>query len=408
MLPTFASLQTPIYGFAICKRELAHPQTLMFYTMDEQHRYTLDRSSRKHKCPECDKNRLVRYMDSTTDEYLPDRYGRCDREANCGYHLSPKADGYAKMIWESERGNHAGNWTPTAPRRQSKPPQKPEPVFVPPDVLKATLKEYGQNVFLNNLMQRVAFPFTDEEISRVVSQYYLGTVGRGYLTGAITFPYIDIHHRTRAIQVKQFDADNHTTATNYIHSIIESHHRKKNLTLPDWIEPYKNNDLKVSCLFGEHLLTKYPKNPVALVEAPKTAVYATLYIGFPNDPKNLLWLAVYNLSSLNYEKCRELKGRRVLLFPDLSESGQAYDQWSSKAKELQRQIPGSRFEVSDLLEKRASQQERKDGADLADHLIKMDWRQFRKPPGTFTFTNHHGKQINLTINEHGYPAIWDK
>ncbi len=375
--------------------------------MPKPHRYALDRSSKTHPCPECGKKKFVRYVDNTTAEYLPDRYGRCNREENCRYHLSPKTDGYAKMIWDSERGNHRGNWKPAARSYQTKPPKKPDPVFVPPDVLQATLKAYGQNVFLNNLMKRVAFPFTDEDISRVVSQYYLGTVSRGYLAGAITFPFIDVHHRTRAIQVKKFDEDNHTIETNYIHSIIESHHRRKNTPLPDWIEPYKNNDLKVSCLFGEHFLSKYPNNPIALVEAPKTAIYGTLYFGFPDDPKNLLWLAVYNLSSLNYEKCKALEGRRVFLFPDLSKGGHAYDQWSSKAKELQRQIPGSRFKVSDLLEKIGKQPERERGADLADYLIKLDWRQFRKPPEICTFTNHHGKQITLTINEHGYPAIWD-
>ena len=391
--------------------------------MPEPHRYALDRSSKKYDCPECSKKKFVRYMDSTTREYLPDRYGRCDREAKCGYYLSPKADGYAKMIWESERGNHVGNWKPTAPPvSPPRPLAELDPVFIPPDVLRATLKGYGANVFLQSLMQRVAFPFTDEDISKVVSQYYLGTTNRGFWAGAITFPYIDIHHRTRAIQVKKFDEQNHTVKTTFIHSIVEKHHRENNKPLPDWIEPYKNNDLKVSCPFGEHLLTKYPNNPVAVVEAPKTALYGTLYFGFPDNPESLLWLAAYNLSSLNYEKCKELKGRRVYLFPDLSKDGTAYEQWSRKAEELQRLIPGSRFKVSDLLEKGAEQQAREDGADLADYLIRLDWRKFRQPttpaadettqpaqlaPGMHTLTNREGVSFQLEINEHEYPAIWD-
>ena len=88
------------------------------------------------------------------------------------------------------------------------------------------------------------------------------------------------------------------------------------------------NETKVSCLFGEHLLSKYQTNPIALVEAPKTAIIATLYFGFPDNPKNFLWLAVYNLSSLNIDKCKVLQGRKVFLLPDLN----AFDNWSQKRK----------------------------------------------------------------------------
>src|SRR5690606_37948822 len=141
---------------------------------------------------------------------------------------------------------------------------------------------------------------------------------------------------------------------------------------------YNKNEIKVSCLFGEHLLSKYPQNPVALVEAPKTAIYGTLYFGFPEQPTNLLWLAVYNLSSLNLNKCQALKGRNVLLFPDLSKDGKAFELWSNKAAKIQKRLQGTYFHVSDLLEQLASQQDKEQGKDLADYLIKRDWRDFRK------------------------------
>jgi hypothetical protein len=131
-------------------------------------------------------------------------------------------------------------------------------------------------------------------------------------------------------------------------------------------------------LFGEHLLSKYPYNPVALVEAPKTAIYGTLYFGFPEQPTNLLWLAVYNLSSLNLNKCKALKGRNVYLFPDLSKDGKAFELWSNKAAEIQKRLQGTYFHVSDLLEQLAPQQDKEQGKDIADYLIKQDWRLFRK------------------------------
>lgn len=99
------------------------------------------------------------------------------------------------------------------------------------------------------------------------------------------------------------------------------------------------NDKKVTCLFGEHLSSKYQTNPIALVEAPKTAIIATLYFGFPDNTKNFLWLAVYNFSSLNIAKCKVLQGRKVFLFPDLK----CFDNWSKKANNLRKQMPGTFF-----------------------------------------------------------------
>ena len=134
----------------------------------------------------------------------------------------------------------------------------------------------------------------------------------------------------------------------------------------------------MTCLFGAHLLKKYPYNPIALVEAPKTAIYGTLYFGPPETSTNFLWLAVYNLTSLTVNRCKALEGRNVILFPDLSETGNAFDLWSKKAKELNDKIDGATFKVSDLLESVATPTERTEGGDLADYLINIDWRQTRQ------------------------------
>jgi hypothetical protein len=308
--------------------------------------------------------RFVRYVDST-GEYLPEQYGRCDREVNCGYHLNPYADGY---------GREDSSYTRTLPLVKAKKPQVLN--YIPKSVLKETLQGYENNVFVQNLANRVKYPFPERDLEQVISMYYLGCVNNGYRRGAITFPFIDSEMNVRAIQVKQFNEDNHTTGTDFLHSIIEKHHTKRGEDLPDWLQEYQKNESKVSCLFGEHLLKKYPLNPIALVEAPKTALYGTLYFGFPDSPNSLLWLAVYNLSSLTAEKCGPLHGRRVILFPDLSENGRAFQLWSEKANSFR--IPGAKFIVSDLLENHAGEVERAKGLDLADYLIERDWRKFRK------------------------------
>lgn len=340
-----------------------------------EHRYKLEKGNKKHLCPDCNKKTFVRYIDTETGDYLPEDYGRCDREIKCSYFLNPYIDGYAKMIVDQERGEYSGKWKPKPVMRQ--PRQTPTPVFIPDEVLKQTLHGYDKNVFIQNLLSRVSFPFDAKDVERVISQYYLGTVCNGYRAGAITFPYIDKAANVRAIQVKQFDQINHTCSTDFLHSIIEKFHQNKNEALPGWLETYQKNETKVSCSFGEHLLSKYPLNPVGLVEAPKTAIYGTLYFGFPEQPENLLWLAVYNLSSLSLEKCKALHGRDVYLFPDLSKDGKAFTDWSNKAKQFTEFIPGTRFEVSDFLETFAPNELKEQGADIADILIKMDWRKFR-------------------------------
>lgn len=59
-----------------------------------------------------------------------------------------------------------------------------------------------------------------------------------------------------------------------------------------------------------------------------------------------------------------------MLFPDLSKDGNTFKLWSDKAKELNQMIQNSSFEVSDLLEQFATDEERENGLDLADFIIK--------------------------------------
>jgi len=346
----------------------------------ENYRFQLEKSSKKHLCPACNKRRFVRFIDTEKHEYLPPIYGRCDREADCNYFLSPYSDNYAHEIIRQEQQNQPGQWKPKpipAPR-----PQAPaKPVYIPNEILQATqTRPISKNNFIQNLAKNVHFPFNLEDLNHLVELYKIGTISKGNLSGSISFPFVDKAGNVRAIQVKQFDQNNHTTQTNFIHSIIEKAFKYESKPLPDWLTAYTQQDKKVSCLFGEHLLTKYQQNPVALVEAPKTCIYANLYFGFPDEaPTNLLWLSTFNLSSLNLEKVKVLQGRTVVLFPDCSTTGKAFNLWSERAQQFSKAMPATRFLVSDLLEQNATEAERQKGFDLADYLIKQDWRKFRKP-----------------------------
>ena len=350
----------------------------------EDYPCSLEKGSRKHRCPQCGRKTFVRYIDTTTGEYLPEQYGRCDHEQSCGYHLNPLTDGHYK------RNGNAPAPVRLPRRLQAPPKQQPTaaPVVIPDEVFKPLEAAGLCSGFVRNLRQNVPFPFPDTDISKAVQLYRLGAVSGGYMAGAVCFPFIDTHGNIRAVQVKQFDEANHTTATTFLHSMLETYYKQRG-GVPDWLQRYTEQEKRVTCLFGAHLLKAYPRNPVALVEAPKTAVVGTLYHGFPDESSNNpVWVAVYNKSSFTYDKLKALEGRRVEVFPDLSTTTDkdgnpketTFQEWKRKAEALQAEHPRLDFSFNDFLEQVATDEQRAAGLDLADFLINEDWRESRPTP----------------------------
>ena len=104
----------------------------------------------------------------------------------------------------------------------------------------------------------------------------------------------------------------------------------------------------------------YPDKTVAIAESEKNAVVASVF-----SPE-LIWLSCGNLNGLSIEKCKVLEGRNVILFPDLK----AFNLWSEKAIEIQKQC-NCTIQVSNLLENIASDDEKRDGQDIADFIIRQ-------------------------------------
>ena len=129
------------------------------------------------------------------------------------------------------------------------------------------------------------------------------------------------------------------------------------------------------CIFGEHLLKNNNKT-VAIVESEKTAIIASVY--FPQ----YVWIAVGSLNNLNIKRCSILKGRNVILFPDIN----GFNKWSTKALEI-KEI--AYVHVSDIIERIATDEERIKSLDIVDYLI-----QNRDKSG-------------FAITEFGYPTFWD-
>ncbi len=391
-------------------------------------RYQLPKKAIKTDCPNCGpkhRKTLSRYVDTQTGEPLPERYGRCDRESNCGYHLNPYQKGPSGLSYHDEvkarsslgpipkswfsiaaRQKHQGdskqtiitrlihqeNATPEQAERVvtylfDKPdagpslaePTPPTQVFTIPDtVLQQSLGHYERNQFAWLLRRHFGAGVAEDLLKR----FNIGTSGRW--PGACVFWYIDEQQRIRGGQIKLFDDTFHTvkyvvkegekrTRTTWVHSAYARRCDQQNQPYPDWLTDYmdERNDVQKSpCLFGlPQLLTAPSDQPVAIVEAPKTAVIGTLY--FPG----FIWLAVGALSYLNAERLAPVRGRKIELYPDLSKDGSAFDRWNRVAGELLAQ--GFNITVSTYLEDNATETEKAAGLDMADFLLEQ-WNEY--PP----------------------------
>ncbi|MQY78045.1 MAG: hypothetical protein GH151_02450 [Bacteroidetes bacterium] len=307
------------------------------------HRYILQPykgMNTRYRCPSCNKGKTFsRYIDKETGEHLAPDVGRCNRESNCGYHYTPK---------QYFQDNNISFDTPL-PKLYTKP--KPKPVsFIPVEVFKQSLRNYESNNFAKFLLGL----FGVEIASKIISRYFIAT--SKYWDGATVFWQIDSLGKIRTGKIMLYnpvtgkrvkEPFNHIT---WIHKAIKQ---------PEF-------ELK-QCLFGEHLLRAELLKPVAIVESEKTAIIAGIYL------PQFVWLATGSLINLSAGKCQALKGRNVILFPDLN----GFEKWINKAKELSHL---ARFTVSDLLERKATEAERKQGLDLADYLIKQDYRKFKPQP----------------------------
>lgn len=311
-----------------------------------EHKYKLEpykgMNTRYHcPAPNCGKGKTFSlYIDTETGEQIHPTVGRCNRESNCGHHYTPK---------QYFQDNNISFDTPQPKAYKPRPvtPQ-PKPVsFIPVEVFKASLKAHETNHFVQFLINL----FGVEVASQLVSRYFIAT--SKHWNGATVFWQIDTQGKVRTGKIMLYSP---TTGK-----------RVQNLKLPVyWVhKALKQPEFELrQCLFGEHLLIDKTK-PVAIVESEKTALIASVYL------PQFIWLAFGGIS-FNIDKCTILKGRTVTLFPDLN----GFDKWSSKAKGLSHLAI---FTVSDLLERKATEAEKKQGFDLADYLIKYDYKAFALP-----------------------------
>jgi len=320
------------------------------------YQYSLDRSSRKFICPECGKKRFVRVLDISTNQYLPDHVGRCDRESSCGYQFTWK-DFVQQDQRVSERDAAGVSKRSRKPSSDvERPPQASRKSldYLNEGHILPTLRGYEQDSLVRFLLS--LFPEDTEMVFEVLRMYLVGT-DRGYTV----FPTISLDYKLCKAKEMKFDPlTGKRLREEYAISSLQSRLKRQGL-----IDESFETDKDV--FFGEHLLRKHPDASIGIVESEKTALIATIASGL--FPRKMVWLGSHSKSWLNYSRLRRIaRNRTVILYPDAD----AVMEWKGIADDANRRgldIKTS-FLALDIAEAaRATAQ-----ADLADFIIGSQQR----------------------------------
>ena len=294
----------------------------------------------KTTCPKCERKAcFTRYVDEENEISFPSHVGKCDHENSCGYHFTPKEyfkDNPLVSISES----------PITPKVQNIA-QNVTPSFIDATIMQQSQKLYESNPLYTFLVRTIG----KEGTNKLFSLYKVGTSRKW--NGATVFWQIDTSEKVRSGKIMLYDA-------NTGRRVKEPHAHVC------WVHSeLKKQGFKLQqCFFGEHLLPLYPDKRVFVVESEKTAIIAAHFI------TDGLWIATGGKNGcFNAQVVKVLAGRDVILMPDLG----ATSEWQEKVSML-RPICRS-VSVSSVLEDVATDEQRKQGLDIADFLLMKDTPQ---------------------------------
>lgn len=329
--------------------------------------------SSRYKCPQCGKSKeLSLYIDTTNGNHLADNVGRCNRENECGYHLTPSQ-------WIQNGGIVEGVITP---KEQKTPELQPISFLGADQVLKSM-----EGLTTSNLAVYLSSLFTESVAISLLENY---GVGRAKADNGKASLYwrIDKDYNVRGGKIVRHNPATGKRDRDFepyaISGVINKQRRQQGL-----------KELRFEqCFFGEHRLAQEPDIPVGIVEGERTALIASVIL------PNMVWLSTGGASGCKwreYEVYKVLNDRTCVFYPDYGffnkKTGKTcYDEWSERVERIASVMSGS-FKVSTVLEKYFNGKERKD-EDLADVILNRD---------------ETGLAITEAINDEypGYPVIFD-
>lgn len=310
------------------------------------YKYSLDRTSAKFICPKCRQKRFVRYVENETGEYINNTFGRCDRENNCGYHLSPTKSYY------NYKNRYRGKYKIVNNQILTEVPDNECFDLIPSHYVTLSLNYKGKNNLIKYLRRIIPAKTADD----LIHNFSIGTSLRK--PDHTVFWQIDIRGNVRQAKIMLYNPITGKRAKNsqkYSSKIFFA--GKQILKKEGHVDPVLKQ-----CFFGEHQLARIRLSvPIGIVESEKTAILMTAI------RPNLVWLATGGSNGCRWTEPdinHVLAGRKIILYPDLG----CYSKWLEKSKSLTQM--GYNVAVSDLLEKNASCTDKEEGYDLADYFIK--------------------------------------
>lgn len=359
--------------------------------------YTLEKykgAASRYPCPACGKaKQFTLYISTDTGQHLSNNVGICNRINNCGYHYTPQqyymdnpqfkncnpvngslTSCYNAPLTKINKPLYHRNTAVTTPKQSS---------FIPCILFDKSLCQYDTNSFALGLEKLFGTRLTLE----LIQQFKFGTAKTPF--NSTIFWQVDEKGNVRTGKIMAYHPDTLKRLKKEVIPANEQNERneqQKERSPVDWVHSRLLREKRVKgfhlqqCLFGLHQLTDTPADTlIGLVESEKTAIIASVY--FPE----LVWMATGGACNLNAALLAPLKGRKVVLFPDVNQ----YVLWQDKAVNIMQQI-GIALTVSDYLEIHATDAMRQNGADLADVLLRKD------------------TATSFALSFNGYPIFWDR
>ena len=258
-----------------------------------------------------------------------ENYGRCDRESKCGFFYHPSKDGFQNSKSSTVLNHSTYEFFPSFHRN---------------DLVEISMKND------NNFLKYLRFLVGITKAKEVQEKYKIGTLPE-FNNGTI-FWQIDEQKKVRAGKIIQyFETGKRTKNITWMHQFLKRKNAISNFNLSQ-------------CLFGLHLIIEDKSSIIALVESEKTACIMSVI--FPE----FLWLSCGAKGEFKQKKLEPIKHRKIIAYPDceIQKNGfTTYHEWKRKAVELN--AKGFDIYISDLLEKQAKPEQKREGIDIADFFM---------------------------------------
>ena len=233
------------------------------------------------------------------------------------------------------------------PRPKPRPmvkPAEPEYTYIPMSMVDDLVSPE------NSLCQCLMRMQPSEAVKWMTEEYRIGSYSINGHDNFTVYPNIDRQGRVCNLKVQHYETD--PSSPRFAHSTPNSCFWLGSIWVREGRLP-PNARFRSTCLFGEHLLNRYPDSQVILVESPKNAIFGAL--AFPK----WTWVATGNKGMLRREVLQPLQGRDVIVIPDRDAIGE----WSTVIGGM---ADLANFTVVDICEHKAPEGELK--FDIADYL----------------------------------------